>query len=163
MPPKLKLGKEVFFGSNVMLDSIADGALISIGDYSTITSGVSILIHDISCNHRIGATYVAPVNIGKRVFIGIRSTILPGVTIGDDAIIGAGSVVVDDVEEGTIVAGIPAKKISLTKTVDEKRIELSKSGDVFDYLTYDKPHHIEQNRIEEMIDSVKKNGYFFIK
>jgi len=52
----------------------------------------------------------------KRAWIGINSTILPGVTIGENSIVGAGSVVTKDVPDNTIVAGNPAKFI---KRIDE--------------------------------------------
>jgi len=163
IPPNIKLGKEVGIGNDVTLDNFADGALISIGDYSVITNGTKILVHDASSRLRIGMTYVAPVNIGKRVFIGYYSIILPGVSIGDDAIIGAGSVVTKDVEKGTVVAGVPAKIISSTEALDKKRIEMSANVDVFDYLTYDKKHPIDAEKINELVDSARRNGYFFIK
>lgn len=53
----------------------------------------------------------APVKIGNDVWIGVRATILPGVIIGDGAVISAGAVVTKNVEPYTIVGGIPAKKI----------------------------------------------------
>lgn len=53
----------------------------------------------------------APVSIGDRVFIGARCIILKGVRIGDDAVIGAGAVVTNDVPEGALAAGNPAKII----------------------------------------------------
>ena len=52
-----------------------------------------------------------PVVISRYVFIGVNSTILPGVTIGEGAVIGAGSVVLKDVEPYTLLAGNPAKFI----------------------------------------------------
>ncbi len=52
--------------------------------------------------------HVAPVRLGKKVWIGSGAIILPGVRIGDNAIVGAGSVVTRDVEPGTVVAGNPA-------------------------------------------------------
>ena len=52
-----------------------------------------------------------PIHIGNDVWIGYRAIILPGVTIGDGAIIGAGAVVTKDVEPYTLVAGVPAKPI----------------------------------------------------
>ena len=57
----------------------------------------------------------APVMIGKRVFIGGHTIILKGVTIGDDAVIGAGSVVASDVPSGEIWAGNPSRKIGDNK------------------------------------------------
>ena len=53
----------------------------------------------------------SPVVIGKRVWIGANVTRLPGVTIGDNSIVGAGEVVSKDVAANTIVAGVTAKKI----------------------------------------------------
>ncbi len=52
---------------------------------------------------------------GNNVWIGSNATILPGVTIGDGAIIGANAVVTKDVKENTIVAGVPAKLIKEIK------------------------------------------------
>ena len=52
-----------------------------------------------------------PVKIGCRVWIGSHATILPGVTIGDNAVVAAGAVVTKDVEPNMVVAGVPAKVI----------------------------------------------------
>ena len=83
--------------------------LISIGDETTLGPRVTILTHDAAPKLRTGYSRIAPVRIGARVFIGANATILPGVTVGDDAIIGAGSVVRRDVAPGTVVAGNPAE------------------------------------------------------
>ncbi|MBP7086410.1 MAG: transferase [Enterococcus sp.] len=56
-----------------------------------------------------------PISIGKNVWIGANATVLPGVRIGDGAIIAAGAVVSKDVEENTIVGGVPAK---VMKTIE---------------------------------------------
>lgn len=53
----------------------------------------------------------APIVLGKRVWVGSNSTILQGVTIGDNAIIAAGAVVTKDVPANTVVGGVPAKFI----------------------------------------------------
>lgn len=55
------------------------------------------------------AMYPAPIVAGKNVWIGSNSTILQGVTIGDNAIVAAGSVVTKDVAPDTIVGGVPAR------------------------------------------------------
>lgn len=54
--------------------------------------------------------------IGKNVFIGARSIVMKGVTIGDGAVVGAGSVVTKDVPANAIVAGNPAK---IVKMIDQ--------------------------------------------
>ena len=51
----------------------------------------------------------APIHIGKWVWIGANATVLPGVTIGDGAIVATGAVVTKDVPENTVVGGIPAR------------------------------------------------------
>jgi len=53
----------------------------------------------------------APVHIGRDVWIGANAVILPGVTIGDGAVIAAGAVVTKDVPENTVAGGVPAKVI----------------------------------------------------
>lgn len=102
----IKLGKKVFIG----LDSYLDDQfpeLITIGEGTTISYRVIIVAHDDS-----GQGYVNPVTIGKRVYIGVGAIVLPGVRIGDDSIVGAGSVVTKDVPQGVTVAGCPANVIS---------------------------------------------------
>jgi acetyltransferase-like isoleucine patch superfamily enzyme len=84
---------------------------LTIGDNVSIAAEVCILtashdIHSIDCE---GTT--APVNIGDHVFIGTRATILPGVTLGVGAAVGAGAVVTKSVNPYDIVAGVPAKVI----------------------------------------------------
>jgi len=78
---------------------------ISIGDESFVAVGAMILAHDY-CRSLYKKT-----SIGKQCFIGARSIILPGVSIGDHVIVGAGSVVTKDVKSNCIVAGNPAKII----------------------------------------------------
>ncbi len=78
---------------------------IYIGDESFVAYGAMILTHDF-CRSLYKKT-----SIGKGCFIGARSIILPGVTIGDHVIVGAGSVVTKDVKSNCIVAGNPAKII----------------------------------------------------
>lgn len=78
---------------------------IYIDDDSFIAVGVIILTHDY-CRSLYKKTY-----IGKKCFIGARSIILPGVSIGDHVIVGAGSVVTKDIKSNCIVAGNPAKII----------------------------------------------------
>ena len=107
----LKLGKNVFLGDGVYLDP-GHCWLISIGNDTVIAKDASILVHDGSTRKHIGYSRLSPVTIGARVFIGTYVVVLPGVTIGDDAVIGAGSIVCRDVPARTVVAGNPARPIS---------------------------------------------------
>lgn len=78
---------------------------IHVGENSYIAFDVVLLAHDMSRGTR------AHTRIGKNCFIGGRSLILPGITIGDNSIVGAGSVVTKDVPNNTVVAGNPARVI----------------------------------------------------
>jgi acetyltransferase-like isoleucine patch superfamily enzyme len=87
---------------------------IEIGNYVVLGSCVLIIDHD-GYGLDGNTALEKPVKIGNHVWIGIRATILKGVTIGDNSIIGAGAVVTTNVEPNTIVAGNPARKIRDTK------------------------------------------------
>lgn len=89
--------------------------LISMGDKVTVTAGVRFVTHDGSTwlmEDNQGRRYhYARIEIGNEVFIGINSILMPGVRIGEQCIIGAGSVVTKSVPSGCIVAGNPARII----------------------------------------------------
>lgn len=91
--------------------NLNDCWLVTIGDGFTTGPDVMILTHDASSRNRVGYTKMAPVVIGNDVFVGARSVILPGVRIGDRAIVAAGSVVSRDVASDVIVGGVPARDI----------------------------------------------------
>jgi acetyltransferase-like isoleucine patch superfamily enzyme len=99
--------------------------LISMGDSVTITSGVKIITHDGSSGlvrDEQGRRYqrYAPVKIGNNVFVGVNSVILPGVTIGSNVVVAAGSVVTRDVPDNTIVGGVPARQIMNFESFSER-------------------------------------------
>lgn len=100
-----------------MQDASSRMSGIYIGDDVLIGHNVvmATLNHDENPQNRANLI-AAPIMIGNKVWIGSNATILPGVTIGDGAIIAAGAVVTKDVEECSIVAGIPAKFIRKVKT-----------------------------------------------
>jgi len=97
--------------------------LIEIGNNVTFSLRVTILTHDASTKHQFGYTKIGKVKIHDNVFIGANSTILPGVTIGENTIVGAGSVVTRSLPPNTVCAGVPAKVI---KDLDEFFEENSK-------------------------------------
>jgi acetyltransferase-like isoleucine patch superfamily enzyme len=90
--------------------------VITIGENFVSSANSAILAHDASLFNHIRKHRVEEVVIGDNVFLGYGAIVLPGVRIGDGAIIGAGSVVTKDVLPFSIVAGNPARQIS---TVDE--------------------------------------------
>ena len=105
----IKMGKEVFINTCCHFQ---DNGGIEIGDSALLGNNVTIvtLNHDIAPETRCNAT-PKPVKIGKKVWIGSNCTILPGVTIGDNSVIGAGSVVVKSIPANVIAVGNPAKVI----------------------------------------------------
>lgn len=110
-----EFGKNITLGKNVFINSgcrFQDHGGITIGDGSLIGHNVVLatLNHDLNPDNR-GAMIPAPIVIGKRVWIGANATVLPGVSIGDGAVIAAGAVVTHDVEANTVVGGVPAKLI----------------------------------------------------
>lgn len=107
----IKLGKNVGVSPNAMLDFIFP-ELIEIGDNSIIGWGSTILTHDLL----VDEARMGEVKIGKNVMIGANTTILPGVIIGDNAIVAASSLVNKDVPPGAKVGGVPAKMIGRSKT-----------------------------------------------
>lgn len=108
-------GKNITVGKGVFINSgccFQDQGGIEIGEGTLIGQQVVVatLNHDPDPTRR-GDMRPAPVKIGKNVWIGAHATILPGVTIGDDAIVAAGAVVTKNVPSAAVVAGVPAKVI----------------------------------------------------
>ncbi len=96
--PNTILGPDTSIGNYVTLLSSGIGHDASIGDFSTVSSFCDI---------------TGGVQLGKRVFVASHSTIIPKISVGDDAYIGAGSVVIRNVKAETKVFGNPAKKYDL--------------------------------------------------
>lgn len=106
-------GQNITIGKNVFLNTschFQDQGGITIGDGTLIGHNVVLatLNHAKSPKDR-SSMLPAPIRIGKHVWIGSNATVLPGVTIGDGAIVAAGAVVTHDVPENTIVGGVPAR------------------------------------------------------
>ncbi|WP_312162634.1 sugar O-acetyltransferase [Phenylobacterium sp.] len=105
----ISLGAGVFLNFNcVILDVVA----VSIGARTQIGPGVQILAADHPrdpAERAGGLEFGRPIRIGANVWIGGGAIILPGVSVGDDALIGAGAVVTRDVPAGATVVGNPAR------------------------------------------------------
>jgi len=113
----VRIGKNVFIGLDVHIDDDAP-ELVTIEDNVFLTAGCMLLTHqrDLSKYYKndwIGdrPLYNKPILIKKGAHIGIRSIIMPGVTIGQGAVIGAGSVVTKDIPSHCVAVGVPAKVI----------------------------------------------------
>ena len=109
----LRIGNGVFLNSGC---SFQDQGGITIGDGCLI--GHNVVIATVNHDMRPSMSrknHYAPVRIGEHVWIGSNAVILPGVTVGDWAVIVAGAVVTKDVPAYAVVGGVPAKVL---KTVD---------------------------------------------
>lgn len=104
----IRIGEDSIVGENTVLDGRDE---IIIGNHVDIASYVMIYNsqHDVN-SENFAATH-SPVHIDDYVFIGPRAILLPGVTIGKGAIVGAGAVVTKDVPPFAIVGGVPAHTI----------------------------------------------------
>ncbi|MFA9426957.1 CatB-related O-acetyltransferase [Natronorubrum sp. A-ect3] len=95
-------------------------------NHKTSQPSMQIRFYDEVLDSDLPPTAEGPITVGNDVWIGTRATILSGVSIGDGAIIGAGSVVTDDVEPYAIVAGVPAERVKwrFPKAIREKLLDL---------------------------------------
>ena len=108
-------GKNTEVGNNVFINACChfqDHGGVTLGDGCQIGHNVvfATLNHGLAPEHR-HTTYPAPIVLGKNVWVGSNSTILQGVTVGDNAVVAAGAVVTKDVPANAIVGGVPAKVI----------------------------------------------------
>ena len=111
-------GKNLVIGKNVFINSgckVQGG--IEIGDGTLIGHNVVLatLNHALAPERR-GDLIPRPIRIGKNVWIGSNAVILPGVTIGDGAVIAAGAAVTKDVPENSVVGGVPARVLRTIQT-----------------------------------------------
>jgi len=100
----IRIGRQVYIGKYCLLDDTYP-ELITIEDDVVVSFGVTIVAHDASKEE------VNPIKVCSGAFLGTRAVILPGVTIGRNAVVGAGAVVTRDIPAGATVAGVPARVI----------------------------------------------------
>lgn len=112
-----KVGKGCFIGDYVRVDT-SHTDMITIEDSVSIASGSRLLCHqrDFS-DYRVGDDYmklgyiVKPIHLKKGCLIGMESLVMPGVTVGEGAVVGAGSLIVKDVPDWCVAVGRPARVV----------------------------------------------------
>lgn len=108
-------GHHVHFGNRVYANfnlTLVDDTHIYVGDCTMFAPNVTVATagHPIApCLRKYGIQYNAPVRIGENCWIGARALIMPGVTIGDNTVIGAGSVVTKDIPSNVVAVGNPCR------------------------------------------------------
>lgn len=111
------VGKGCFIGDNVRIDT-GHSDMITLEDSVSIAGGTRLLCHQRDFSHYfVGSDYmklgytIKPIVLKKGCLVGMESFVMPGVTIGEGAIVGAGSLVTKDVPAWTIATGRPAKVV----------------------------------------------------
>ena len=107
----LSIGDNVFLNFNAV---ILDCASVTIGEGTQMGPGVQILAADHPRDPQVRRSLLElarPVSIGSNVWIGAAAVVLPGVSVGDDSIIGAGSVVTRDIPSGVVAVGSPCRVV----------------------------------------------------
>lgn len=126
----VEIGKDCRFINVTRSTFGSEPYLIKLGNHVTLTKGVSFITHDggvwVFRNEDKNIDVFGKIEIGNNVFIGLNSLILPGVTIGDNVVVAAGSVVTKNIENNCVVGGNPARKI---KTIEEYREKSWKNAD----------------------------------
>lgn len=154
----LKVGKNCSGLINCTID-YGHCWLIEIGDDVIFAPQVYLLAHDTSTKRSLGYTRIAKIKIEKNCFIGARVLIMPGVIIGENSIIGAGSVVVKSIPANVVAVGNPAKVISTIAEYEEKLKSNFENAPQYDY-SYTLGGGITEEKKNKMINELaNKAGY----
>jgi acetyltransferase-like isoleucine patch superfamily enzyme len=108
---RLEVGERslVNFGCSIVaLDRVTIGPRCLIGPHCMI---MDTGFHDVDPERRLEPPKAEPITIGENVWLGARVIVLPGVTIGDDSVIGVGSVVTGDIPPRSVAVGVPARVV----------------------------------------------------
>jgi maltose O-acetyltransferase len=132
---RLRVGSSCWFNVGCFLNVGAD---ISIGDRAALGHHVMILTETHAIGdptRRAGALAAFPVHIGNGAWLGARCTVLPGVTIGEGAVVAAGAVVTKAVAPNLLVGGIPARPLRELPVDSEARYDVLRTIPINTTLT----------------------------
>lgn len=126
----MKVGKNCDINPGLIVD-VSHCWLIEIEDNVTLAPHVYLLAHDASTKKLINHSRIGLVVLKNNCFVGARAIIMPGVTVGENAVVAAGSVVTKDVEPNTVVGGNPAKFIMSIEELKSKHEKLLQYSNVY--------------------------------
>lgn len=149
----LKIGNNVDIMDGFFLDP-THCYLISIGDNCVLAPNVRLIAHDASMKQHLGYTRLGKVKIEADCFIGDSVIILPGVTIGKGAIVGAGSLVTKDISPETVAAGNPCRVVCSRKNFLQKYDQhIVSSKTPFSELEQDQLTISQKNEVSKFLDN----------
>jgi len=148
-----KIGNGVWIGTGVLLDENYP-EYITIEDGVNIGSGSKIVTHDAAYTMALAGEFslpfrLAPVVIKKHAILTTNVIVLPGVTIGQSAVIGSGAVVVDDIPPRSVAVGVPAKVIG---KLDDKILSFIRKSGFFKYHYYEEPKKLNEEDIQSITE-----------
>lgn len=154
----MKIGKNCDINPGLMVD-YSHCWLIELEDNVTLAPQVYLLAHDASTKRALNYTRLGKVLIKKGAFVGARAIIMPGVTIGENAVVAAGSVVTKSVEARMVAGGNPAKVIMSVDELLEKNKGKISELPIFD-SSYTIRGGITAEKMNEMRTALKNtDGY----
>ena len=159
----LKVGKNVMIDRGASIDHNFCH-LISIGDNCVIAYGAKIIAHD-STIYQFTGGYgrAAKINIKENCIIGVNSVILPGVTMGPNVLVAAGSVVNKDVPPNSCVAGVPARFYGKFSDFISSRKEKIDKDYVFKKIETIKDYDEFKKEKIKMIEEAEKRDIYYIE
>jgi maltose O-acetyltransferase len=155
----MKLGNGVSIEDGFFFDP-SHCYLIEIGDNCTFAPNVRIIAHDASTRRITGFTRLARVIIENDCFIGDSVLILPGVTVGEGSIVGAGSVVTRSIPKGSVVVGNPARVLCTVEDFKARQLCNVAEGPKFssDYWI----GNASQRHLEELLAASERGPVFMV-
>jgi len=134
--------------------------LISIGNNCVFAPNVRLIAHDASAKHAVGYAKIGRIDIGDNCFLGDSVIVLPGVCIGSNSIIGAGSIVTKDIPPDSVAAGSPARVLCSAADYADKMRRLSTGKKVFG-----REYHMDQlddAKRAEVLAALENNVGFMV-
>jgi maltose O-acetyltransferase len=160
----LVIGKNVTIAKSATID-VGYCYLIRIGDNCSIAEHVRLLAHDAATFKFTGGhTRLGKIEIKDNCFIGDRSTILPGVTIGPNVLVAAGSVVNRDIPPNSCVAGVPARVYARFDEYIERNKQRIEEGNVFEFSDLiDNLNNPDEQAKAKVWESVQDGRYAYVR
>lgn len=149
--PPVRLGRRVFIDAEYAW-------AVEIGAFAILANDVRVIAHDAAVKRIVGYTEVRPVTIGQRCYIGAGTLVLPGATIGDDAIVGAGAVVRGEIPAGSVAVGAPARVIGSVEELRDRHL-----ADLERYPRFDRwPGDLGPDELAEVRRALAETGRVYL-